>query len=82
MVRAKFWVSAVKQWIDKDGNVTSVTVDLNATSSRTGKNKAFWEATPSGQLTMTITNPDAYNQFRPGQEFYLDFTLATSPEPA
>jgi hypothetical protein len=39
------------------------------------ENKAFWEATPSGLLTMSIKS-DAIAQFELGQEYYLDFTPA------
>ena len=30
--------------------------------------------TPSGSLSLTITNPDLLNVFKLGQTFYLDFT--------
>lgn len=33
---------------------------------------AFWSATPNGQLTISITNPDAYLEI--GRRYYLDFT--------
>lgn len=40
------------------------------------ENKAFWSATPSGELTMTITNPAASKQFEVGKCYYLDFVEA------
>jgi hypothetical protein len=40
------------------------------------ENKAFWDATPGGQITLTITNPAAKEQFEVGQEYYVDFTPA------
>jgi len=42
----------------------------------------FWEATPSGELTMTITAPDAADFFEAGRDYYLDFQLREEPEPA
>jgi hypothetical protein len=41
------------------------------------ENKTFWDATPSGELTMVITNPNAAMQFVEGKVYYLDFTEAT-----
>ena len=40
------------------------------------ENQAFWDATPAGEITMTINNPDASAQFIPGQAFYVDFSIA------
>lgn len=37
---------------------------------------AFSLATPSGSLEMNITNPDALEQFQPGDIFYLRFEKA------
>lgn len=35
---------------------------------------ALW--TPSGDVTMSITNPALFGKIEEGQKFYLDFTLA------
>lgn len=40
------------------------------------ENKAFWEATPSGEIEMHITEPDAADFFKLGREYYVDFTPA------
>lgn len=40
------------------------------------ENKAFWEATPNGSLTMTIKNDAAAKWFKPNAEVYVDFTEA------
>lgn len=32
--------------------------------------------TPSGELSLTITNPNLLGKFKPGQKFYVDFTEA------
>lgn len=36
-------------------------------------NKAFWDATPSGQLQMTITNPDAASFFKLDEVYTVSF---------
>lgn len=47
--------------------------DEKVTSKEDG---AFWEATPSGELWMMVNNPDAAEQFQPGDKFYLRFERA------
>jgi hypothetical protein len=42
------------------------------------ENKRFTKATPSGELWMTIDNPDAAIQFEPGKAYYLTFTAAST----
>jgi hypothetical protein len=39
----------------------------------TSENYAWSQATPSGSLSMTITNPGAFGHFKQGAEYYLDF---------
>jgi hypothetical protein len=36
-------------------------------------NYAFWKATPTGQLEMTINNPGAFGTFARGRKFLLTF---------
>lgn len=37
---------------------------------------SFWDATPSGELKMNVTNVAAAEQFQPGQSYYLTFDRA------
>ena len=37
------------------------------------ENKEFWEATPAGEIKMTIRNKAAQG-FVPGKTYYVDFT--------
>jgi hypothetical protein len=73
--RALFVVNDLLERKDKDGKTTSVVVRMNP-SYENGVNRAFFEATPTGHLEMTINNPAAFSFFRPGQKFWLDFTPA------
>lgn len=66
MVRAKF-----KCQSNVDGMVV-----LNPVYSGCEENKTFWEHTPAGTITLTITNTAARDQFEPGKEYYVDFTPA------
>ncbi len=40
------------------------------------ENTKFWQASPSGQLTLGCANLAAAEHFELGKEYYLDFTLA------
>lgn len=73
-VRAKFTVRAVKMYSNNFGEVELVA--LHDTS--TPENQRFTKATPNGTLTMSIDNPPALEQFKPGKTFYVDFTEAES----
>ncbi len=73
--RALFTVSEVLERKDKDGGTMGVIVRMNP-SYETGVNKAFWQATPSGNLEMQINNPAVFDFFRSGQKYWLDFTPA------
>lgn len=46
---------------DKDGN---------------SEDNTFSRWTPTGELTMTITNPNLFEALKEGQKFYLTFTEA------
>jgi hypothetical protein len=74
MVRAKMKVQEIVP--AQDGSYKAVT--LQAVTDDENKSWSKW--TPSGQLTMTITNPDAFNQFEVGQTYFLDFTPAPARE--
>lgn len=73
MVRAKFKVLSVAQH-EGDGR----TIQLSAVSGDENKTWSKW--TPSGSLSMFVNNPDAYDQFKPGDVFFLDFTPAPATE--
>jgi hypothetical protein len=81
-LRAKFEVRERTEhaWTDESErrHVESVGLVLHPVYSPdpTTENYAFWNATPGGQLQMTITNPSAFDFFQEGAEVYLDFTIA------
>jgi len=42
-----------------------------------GSGNADWSKwTPNGSLKMTINNPECFDKFEVGKEYYLDFTAA------
>ncbi len=78
-IRSKFFCKEIiRQGWSQDGEPKeslSVTYKFAAVYSNKPdhENKAFWEATPSAELVMTINNPAA-QIFELGQEYYLDFS--------
>ena len=69
-VKTKFVVESVTQHRGEAGTA----VMLNPVYGNEGENKAFWQATPQGQIDITITNPATAILFKPGQEFHVNFT--------
>jgi hypothetical protein len=65
-VRAKFLCT----------NIAGTQVSLSAVVGSTGENASWSAATPSGSITMNISNPDALERFTQGAEYYIDFTPA------
>ena len=83
-VRAKFRITTLSPSSISDKGTTG-TVKLSPVmpkynsetrSYEESENKTFWDATPSGEITMHINNPAGFAFFaeRMGQEFYVDFT--------
>ncbi len=71
-VRAKFRCESKTIEPGCDG----VSVRFEAVYGDGEANKQWSKWTPSGTLTMQITNPSASEQFEAGKEYFLDFTPA------
>ena len=85
MVRAKFRLARIESSMQtqyKDG-ITSEremrTLVFWPVSGGSEENKAFWDATPSGEVKLGTVNPEAWSQFELNREYYLDFTAAAAP---
>jgi hypothetical protein len=87
-VRAKFVVQSItesnspKSEKQEDGTYKPVpgkmsTIKMTpvyANGDPNHENTKFWQASPSGELTLNCVNPQAVEQFIVGHEYYLDFT--------
>lgn len=71
MVRAKMVVNHV---LDRGNGYGEVT--MSAVTGGSDENLDFWKYTPAGTLTLSIDNEAALKQFKPQQEFYVDFQPA------
>lgn len=71
-VRAKFRCTGAEEVEGVEG----ISVLLQAVTDDSPENKSWSKYTPSGTLTMVVTNPAASSQFVYGNSYYLDFTDA------
>lgn len=74
-VRAKFRVNQVRDVLSGD-DVVAKDIQMWPITGGSAENDAFFEATPSGEVTMRVKNPVAAEFFKQGQELYVDFTPA------
>jgi hypothetical protein len=74
MVRAKFYVRAKEAFASPCG---SGTVKLIPVCDGSEENKKFFQSTPSGEITLCILNPKAFDGFELGKLYYVDFTQAS-----
>ena len=72
-VRAKFKCEYVEKY--QSGDTQQVTVRFGAVT-RDGENKDWSKWTPSGSLSMTISNQNLIDHFVVGKEYFLDITEA------
>ena len=69
MVTAKFKVHQVSDF----GGYRQVHLSPVYSPDKSSANYSWSQATPSGKLEMTITNPAAYEQFEVGKTFLMTF---------
>lgn len=68
--RAKFYCQSVEAFAgDRKKVVLSAIYDPHGNA----ENANFTKATPEGQINMTIDNPAASVQFKPGKYYTVDF---------
>lgn len=82
MVRAKFVVSSITEHAYGDKHMKTVKMSPVSPKYEGGKvvpdaeNSKFWDASPSGEMTLGTINMEAAAQFELGKPYYLDFTPA------
>jgi hypothetical protein len=68
-IRAKFMVHSVTKF-----HGGGEAIHAQPVYGDSPENKTWSQYTPSGELRLAITNPDACGQLAPAQEFYVDIT--------
>lgn len=69
MIRCKF--TCVTKEPGEKGSVS-----LYPVCSGSEENKKFFDCTPAGSIQLGILNPEAFKQFEPGKEYYIDISAA------
>lgn len=84
-VKAKFKCSSVQSYSNDGGQTIagkninlSAVIAYNVDGTRNDENEGWSEATPSGTLSIHISNPAAFEQFEEGKDYYLTFEEAPS----
>lgn len=72
-VRAKFRCV----YVQKDHADHGV-VHFQAVTSGSEENESYWKYTPWGELKMGVDNPQAFEKFEEGREYYLEL-IPTEP---
>lgn len=72
-VRAKFRVNSKSE---VEGGHRTVYMTAVYSADPNHENRAFADATPSGNFNMTIKEAGPHGFFEVGREYYLDFTPA------
>lgn len=80
-VRAKFKLASVNSvlYSAAPGNTTEMrTFNFSPVYSTDPEheNKAFWDASPQGQIQLGVVNKQVWDKFELGKEYYIDFTAA------
>lgn len=76
MVRAKFAVNQVSK------GLYGHSVRLMPVTSGSAEDRAFFKATPAGQIELSGITEDVVGLFgEPGEKFYVDFTPVPEPAP-
>jgi hypothetical protein len=77
-MRAKMKISKIEK--HEGGNETlhffAVARSDSYPADGSDENNTYAKWSPSGQLQLTVANPDLHGKFNAGEEYYLDFTKA------
>lgn len=78
MLRLKMCVNSVKRHADGNGDITQEEIQMSAVYGADGTaNKQWSKWTPSGSLSFTVSNPEAFGKVLPGQFIFVDLSLTT-----
>lgn len=75
-VKAKFKCQSISGDENNKNIQMNAVIGYDEKGVRSDENESWSKYTPSGSLQINITNPDAFNQFEIGKEYYLTFDPA------
>jgi hypothetical protein len=76
IMRAKVRVTAISQPYENAEQLNMAPVVSNETFGQNGEseNNTYSRWTPSGSISLTVTNPNLHGKFKVDDELYVDFT--------
>ncbi len=77
-MRAKFKCSSVTNMANGTHKYQEVKLNAVYAGELNKEDNEFAKATPSGSLTMSVSNPAALDYFKPDKDYYMDFSEAPS----
>lgn len=69
-MRAKMQIQKIEQ------HPTLEILTFTAVSNGSPEDNTYSKYTPSGSLTLRVTNPELLGKFKPSEKYYLDFSKA------
>ena len=76
MMRAKVFVESVEKFEGSERLNFRPVCSSGFGPNGESEDNTYARWTPSGNITLLVTNPDLHGKFEQGQEFYVDFTPA------
>lgn len=76
-IRARFTLQSIEQHATSGEDECHCNVKFTAVTASNDDCKSWAKWTPSGELTMTITNPSAMKKLEVGTDYFLDLTPVT-----
>ena len=77
-MRAKFKVISITRQANWNNQGEMQTIKLQPVTTGSEENRAFYTATPSGEIHLSVVPVEVGKQFDIGKEYYVDFTPATA----
>lgn len=76
LMRAKMVIRSIEQYEGGTEKLNMSAIGKPSGYDDDGKDEdnTYANFTPMADLSMSINNPDLHGKFKPGQEFYVDFT--------
>lgn len=75
-MRAKFTVQSIEKYEGGENLYFYAVCPDKFGENGENEDNDFARWTPSGNLSMSVTNPDLLGKFNEGEKYYLDFTKA------
>lgn len=79
--RAKFQCQRIEEvrYAGFKQNKVILTPVVPQNSTGNTEDKSFWEATPSGEISLVTNKEAATTMFIPGNQYYVDFSEVEQP---